>query len=54
VDGVPLNVRLPRELHARLKSRAALRGKTIREYVTEAVAEVVARHEAEDREAGRG
>jgi hypothetical protein len=49
-----LNVKLPDHLHARLKGRAGLRGKTIQEYVTEAVEEIVTRDEAEDRKAGRG
>jgi predicted HicB family RNase H-like nuclease len=48
-DTVPLNVRLPRDLHARLKLRALLRGRTIRQYVTEAIEEAVERDETQDR-----
>jgi predicted DNA-binding protein len=54
VDEVALNVKLPRELHARLKSRAAMRGRTIRQYVAEAIAEIVERDENQDRQTGRG
>lgn len=49
-----LNVKLPDALHARLKGRAAMRGKTIQDYVSEAIEEIVERHEAEDRKNGRG
>jgi predicted DNA-binding protein len=54
VEEVALNVKLPRELHARMKSRAAMRGRTIRQYVAEAIAEIVERDENQDRETGRG
>jgi predicted DNA-binding protein len=46
-DEVPLNVPISRPLHARLKSRAALTGRTIRRYVTEAIEEKLERDEAD-------
>lgn len=47
---VPLNVPMAPELHARMKSRAALTGHTIRSYVIEAVVEKLERDEAAERE----
>jgi predicted HicB family RNase H-like nuclease len=41
-----LNVKLPDELHARAKGRAAMSGRTLQEYVTDALREVVERDEA--------
>jgi predicted HicB family RNase H-like nuclease len=52
-DEVPLNVPIPRQLHARLKSKAALSGRTIRRYVVEAIEEKLARDEADDRRSSR-
>jgi hypothetical protein len=52
-DEVPLNVPIPRPLHARLKSKAALSGRTIRRYVVEAIEEKLARDEADDRRNSR-
>jgi hypothetical protein len=47
-DEVPLNVPISRPLHVRLKSRAALTGRTIRRYVTEAIEEKLDRDERDD------
>ena len=49
-----LHVVIPDDLHARLKGRASLRGKTIQDYVEETLREQVERDEAEDRKARRG
>jgi hypothetical protein len=49
-----LHVVIPDDLHARLKGRASLRGKTIQDYVEETLRAQVERDEAEDRKAGRG
>jgi len=48
-ETVPLNVPMPRDLHARMKSWAALTGRTIRAFVLEAVEEKLAREKAEGR-----
>lgn len=47
-DDVPLNVRVPRSLHTRLKVRAAMTGRTIRQYVADAIRAQVERDEATD------
>jgi plasmid stability protein len=49
-----LHVLLPDDLHARIKARASLRGKSIQTWVTEHVTAAVEREEEEDRKAGRG
>ena len=50
---MPLNVRLPRDLHTRLKTLVARRGTNIRAYVVQVIAEAVERDERAD-EARRG
>jgi predicted DNA-binding protein len=47
-DTVPLNVPMPRQLHARMKSKAAITGRTIRRFVIEAVEEKLEREEGAD------
>lgn len=42
-----LNVKLPDELHARVKGRAGMSGRTLQEYVIDALTEIVERDEAE-------
>jgi hypothetical protein len=42
-----LNVKLPDELHARVKGRAGMSGRTLQEYVVDALTEIVDRDEAE-------
>jgi plasmid stability protein len=49
-----LHVLLPDDVHARVKARASMRGKTIQQWVTEHVVAALEREEAEDRKAGRG
>lgn len=51
---VPINATIPASLRTRVKGRAALRGKTMRDYIREVLEEAVTRHEAEDRRRGRG
>jgi plasmid stability protein len=49
-----LHVVIPDDLHARLKARASLRGKTIQDYVEETLRAQVEEDEAEDRKSSRG
>lgn len=49
---MPLNVPMPRGLHARMKSKAAITGRTIRRFVIEAVEEKLER-EGDSREGAR-
>jgi hypothetical protein len=46
-QGVIVNYRFPRDLHARAKSLAAWRGQTLRVWLTRAVEAVVEQQEAE-------
>jgi predicted HicB family RNase H-like nuclease len=48
-----LNTRLPDELHARVKGRAGMTGRTLEQYVIDALTETVERDEAEATERER-